>query len=209
MKLPVGVALFVSDEPDRAAQGDHLSNCLRCAAGKLARVDAAETATDERDRALVAVRQVVKPPSHAVQHFACGAVVAAGPPPVRPVSELFEDGPQGAGGGIGCVQPGENENRVFVAARKRSEQGCCVGLFGAQGDDVHCDASLRSMRNSMIVGMVVLAAPRPTSSPTCPASRRNSCLSVRTDKVDQRCGGGFRHDVITGGQHGQERHRDR
>src|SRR6478736_10231534 len=98
MKLPVGVALFVSDDPDRAAQGDQLSNCLRCAAGKLARVDAAETATDERDRALVAVRQVVKPRPDALHHFACGPVVAAEPPPVRPVSELFEDGTQDAGG---------------------------------------------------------------------------------------------------------------
>jgi hypothetical protein len=52
MKQPVGAALFVSDQPDRAAQRDHLSHCLRCAAGKLTRVDAAENPTDERGRTL-------------------------------------------------------------------------------------------------------------------------------------------------------------
>ena len=61
----------------------------------------------------------------------------------------------------------------------------------------------------MIVGMVVLAAVSADEQSDMPGVEAQLVFVRRTDKVDQRCGGGFRHDVITGGQHGQERHRDR
>ena len=144
-----------------------------------------------------------------MQHFACGAVVAAGPSPVRPVSELFEDGPQGAGGGIGCVQPGENENRVFVAARKCSEQRLL--RWPVRRPRRRCSlrrlASLDEKFDDR--GNGGLGGASADKQPDVPGIEAQLVFVRGTDKVDQRCGGGFRHDVITGGQDGQERHRDR